>query len=94
MSTPLITPDPTEPTDTKLLWYQQVWLALPLALVAVGGAIGGACGGTAWAVNQKVFQKTKHPVLRYVWTGLISASAVVSYVLLAAVFMSFFKRQG
>ncbi len=94
MSTPPTVPEPTEPTEPKILWYQQVWLALPLALVAVGGAIGGACGGTAWAINQKVFQKTKHPILRYVWTGLISASSVVVAILLAAVFMSFFKKQG
>ena len=63
-------------------------------MVAVGGAIGGACGGAAWAINQKVFQKTEHPVLRYVWTGLISAAAVVAYIVLAAVFMSLFKKQS
>ncbi len=66
MSTPPPVPEPTKP---KLVWYQQVWLALPFALVAVGGAIGGACGGAAWAINQQVFKKTKHTVLRYVWTG-------------------------
>ncbi len=91
MSTPPPVPDTTKP---KLLWYQHVWLALPFALVAVGGAIGGACGGAAWAINQKVFQKTEHPVLRYVWTGLISAAAVVAYFVLAAVFMPLFKKHS
>ncbi len=90
MSTPPPVPEPTKP---KLVWYQQVWLALPFALVAVGGAIGGACGGAAWAINQQVFKKTKHTVLRYVWTGLISAAAVVAYLVLAGVFISLFKKQ-
>jgi len=86
-------PPVPEPAKAKLLWYQQVWLALPFALVAVGGAIGGACGGAAWAINQRVFRNTEHPVLRYVWTGMISAAAVVAYVL-AAVFISAFKKEG
>ena len=87
-------PPVPETAKPKLLWYQYVWLGLPFGLVAVGGAIGGACGGAAWAINQKVFQKTEHPVLRYVWTGLISAAAVVAYIVLAAVFMSLFKKQS
>ncbi len=88
------TPPVSELTKPKLLWYQQVWLALPFGLVAVGGAIGGACGGAAWAINQKVFKKTEHAVLRYVWTGLISMAAVVAYIILAAVFVSLFGKQG
>jgi hypothetical protein len=89
MNAPPPVPEPNKP---KLLWYQQVWLALPFALVAVGGAIGGACGGAAWAINQQVFRKTEHSVLRYVWTGLISMAAVVAYFVLAAVFISLFKK--
>jgi hypothetical protein len=77
-------PDP----KAKLAWYDQLWLALPIGLVAVGGAIGGACGGAAWGINQKVFRATKHPVLRYVWTGLISVAAVVAYFILAIVILS------
>lgn len=85
MNTP---PPDSNPAAQKLLWYQQVWLALPFALVVAGGAIGGACGGAAWALNQQVFRKTQHPVLRYVWTGLISAAAVVLYIVLAATVIS------
>jgi len=84
----------TADPKTKLAWYDQVWLALPFALVAVGGAIGGACGGTAWGINQKVFRASKHPVLRYVWTGLISVTAVVIYLVLAMAFLAVFKRDG
>ena len=86
---------PATPTPKpKLLWYQQAWLALPFALVIVGGAAGGACGGAAWVINLKVFQRTEHPVLRYVWTGLISAAAAVVYAVVALVLMSFFNGQG
>ena len=91
MSTPPPVPSLTKP---KLAWYQHVWLALPFALVTVGGAIGGACGGAAWAINQQVFRKTEHPVLRYVWTGLISAAAAVAYIVLATVLISLFKKQN
>lgn len=81
-------PDGPEP---KVTWFEKVWLALPLALLVVGGAIGGACGGAAWAINQQVFKKTENPVLRYVWTGLISIASILAYVLLAALFLSTFK---
>jgi hypothetical protein len=85
-------PGPEPPA--KLAWYDQVWLALPFGLVAVGGAIGGMCGGAAWALNQKVFRATKHSVLRYVLTGLISLAAVIAYLILAMVFLAMLRRNG
>ena len=78
----------------KLAWYEHVWIALPIALVGVGGAIGGACGGAAWAANKTVFKKTENPILRYVWTGLISASAIIVYLVIAMLFLSLFNRRG
>jgi hypothetical protein len=88
MNTPPPIPETSKP---RLQWYEHVWLALPFGLVAVGGAIGGACGGAAWAINQQVFRKTQNPVLRYVWTGLISAAAVVTWIILASVLISLIK---
>ena len=76
----------------KLMWYEHAWTALPFLLVAVGGAIGGACGGAAWAINQNVFRKTQNPVLRYVWTGLISAAAIMVYALIATGFVLLTRR--
>ena len=64
-----------------------------MLLVFMGGAIGGACGGAAWALNQQIFQKISHPVLRYVWTGIISVAALLAYLVLAAVFLFYFKHQ-
>lgn len=89
MSTAPVTPEDSNP---KLAWYQLVWVGWPIALVAVGGAIGGACGGAAWALNQKVFRATKHPVLRYVWTGLISVAAVLLYFIVAVLFLSIVNK--
>ena len=91
MSDPPSVPETPKP---KLTWYQQLWLGLPFALVVVGGAIGGACGGAAWAINQAVFRKTEHPVLRYVWTGLISVASMVLYLALASVFLALFQKKG
>lgn len=79
---------------TKLAWYEHVWIALPITLLGFGGAIGGACGGAAWAINKTVFKKTGNPVLRYVWTGLISVSAVIAYLVLAMFFLSLFNNHG
>lgn len=76
-----------ETVKPKLFWYQHVWLALPLALIAVGGAIGGVCGGMACAFNYKTFRNTGHPVLRYVLTGLVSLTAVGAYLVLASAFV-------
>jgi hypothetical protein len=89
MNTP---PQIPETQKRKLTWYEHVWLGWPIALVAVGGAIGGACGAAAWAINQKVFRATQHPLLRYLWTGLISIAAIIAYFILAAIFLSFFPK--
>jgi hypothetical protein len=86
---PIIQPRTPKP---QFEWYEHLWMGLPIALVAVGGAIGGACGGAAWAVNRTVFLKTQHPVLRYVWTGMISAAAVVAYLILASIFVALFRK--
>jgi hypothetical protein len=67
----------------KLAWYDEVWIALPISLVAFGGAIGGGLGGGAWAINRKVFRATKNPAMRYVFTGLISGAAVIVWLVLA-----------
>ena len=83
---------PEQKPKVKLEWYQQLWIALPIGLVAIGGAIGGGCGGAAWAINRKVFLATEHPVLRYVWTGLISVAAVLIWLVLATLIVSLIHK--
>jgi hypothetical protein len=91
MNTPPEIPSSPKP---KLAWYEHVWVGWPIALVAVGGAIGGACGGAAWALNQKVFHATKHPFLRYLWTGLISVASIIVYFILAAIFVVLLQKNN
>ncbi|HUE36283.1 MAG TPA: hypothetical protein VMO20_02740 [Candidatus Acidoferrum sp.] len=81
-----------EQPKPKLTWHQYVWIGWPTIPIAAGGAIGGACGGAAMAINYKVFQKTNNPVLRYVWTGLISLAAVVTYVVCATIIYMLIHR--
>jgi len=89
-----IPPQIPAPEKPKLIWYEHLWLGWPMLLLFVGGAVGGACGGAAWALNQQVFQKTKHPILRYVWTGLISITALILYLGVAlAIFWHFPPKQ-
>jgi hypothetical protein len=78
---------PLKPLGVKpnLTWYQYLWIGLPLLLIAIGGAIGGACGGAACAINRTVFLKVSNPVLKYVWTGMISAAAFAVWFIIAAV---------
>jgi hypothetical protein len=82
---------PLRPLSAKpnLTWYQYIWIGLPLLLIAIGGAIGGACGGAACAINRTVFIKTSNPVLKYVWTGIISAAAFVVWLIIAALLLGF-----
>jgi hypothetical protein len=79
--------------NTRMEWYQHVWTGLPFLLIFLGGAIGGACGGAAWAVNRTVFLKVKHPVLRYVFTGLISVAALVLWFIIAVVALTLMRTQ-
>ena len=94
MSAPPPFPVIEQPKPPKLAWYEYIWIGWPLILVAVGGAIGGGCGGAAAAINFKVFQKTQNPVLRYVWTGLISLTAVGIYVVCATMIYALFHRNN
>lgn len=85
---------PLQPVATKpkLVWHEYLWIGLPLMLIVLGGAIGGACGGMACALNRTVFLKTRNPILRYVWTGLISAAAFVAWFVVAATLLGFLHR--
>lgn len=84
---------PLKPLSAKpgLTWYQYIWIGLPLLLIAIGGAIGGACGGAACAINRTVFLKVSNPLLKYVWTGMISAAAFIVWLIIAAMLFGFLQ---
>ncbi len=83
-----------EQPKSKLTWYHYIWIGWPLILVVLGGAIGGGLGAGAAAINYKVFQKIQNPVLRYVWTGLISLAAVITYVVCATMIYVLIHRNN
>jgi hypothetical protein len=107
VATPSVRPAPSAPPplpsapvssavklNSKLAWYEYVWIGLPIALVYAGGLIGGLCGGVACAINRTVFLKTGNRFLCYVWTGLISVSSAAAYLVLAAGFLSLLNQSG
>ncbi len=102
-ATPSPTPRPTAPrpiaalksvsaSTRKLAWYEHLWCALPLCLVAMGGAIGGGCGGLAWACNRQIFRKMNNPALCYCVTGVISVAAFGLYLVVAILFVMLFHK--
>jgi len=90
---PAMRPSPAPAARTSLVWYEHVWTALPLGLVAVGGCIGGGIGGAAWAVNRQVFLKLRPPIVRYVVTGLISVAAVIVWLAVVSLVLSAIHRR-
>ena len=66
-----------------LRWYEYVWIALPIVLVAVGGAIGGAIGAIATIANGRIFRLAQGNLAKYGFTGLVTAAAALIYLGLA-----------
>jgi len=88
------TPPKIETPKPNLEWYHRLWIGRPVMMVAFGGAIGGGCGGAAWAINRTVFLKTENPVLRYVWTGLISVASVMVWFILGSLIVSLVHKHN
>lgn len=69
-----------------LKWYEWVWAGSPILLVFAGGLLGGLTGGVAAVVNGRILRSQTNTALKYAITGLISFSAVITYLVLAVVF--------
>jgi hypothetical protein len=65
--------------------FQQLWLCLPALLLLVGGVLGALCGLLAISFNYPAFRRVRHPVLKYLVTGLISAAAPVLFLIISLV---------
>ena len=76
----------------NLKWYEHLAAGWPLFLVFAGGAVGGGCGGAAYFINGKIFNSQLSSVLKYVYSFLVGAGAVLLYVVVAIVFKSFFHN--
>ncbi len=66
-----------------LKWYHWVWMGLPVMLVFVGGALGAFIGLMAVALNSRVFRSEQRGILKYVFTGIVSAVAIGIYAVAA-----------
>jgi hypothetical protein len=86
----LIDPVPTlkiDGEDVNLLeplrWYEYAWSGLPILLVFAGGALGGLVGGAATMANGRLFRSERGSIAKYGLAGLITASALVVFFVLA-----------
>jgi hypothetical protein len=66
-------------------WYEYVWIALPLALLLVGGALGAICGGVAMLINARLLRSDQPAWARYGLGVLVVVAAVIVWLLVAAV---------
>ncbi len=62
-----------------LQWYEWVWSALPIALIAIGGLLGALIGVIAFSINTRLFRSSLNLVSKFVMTTLVSAICVVIY---------------
>ena len=64
-----------------LVWYEYLWIGLPILLVFVGGFIAGAVGAMATYTSVRIFRSDWSALAKYGITALISAVAVVAFVI-------------
>ena len=76
----------------SLTWYEYAWGGWPILLLLHGGAIGAMCGAWATWSNVRIFRGNRSPVAKYLIAGAISILAVVGYIILATLFVSFVRR--
>jgi hypothetical protein len=69
-------------------WYEYVWIALPLALIAVGGALGAFCGIVAAYFNAQILRSQQPVALRYLFSFLVMIAAVAVWLGIAILIAS------
>lgn len=65
-----------------LRWFEYLWAALPLALVALGGALGGVFAVLAAYINLYLLRARHGSAARYGLTGAVTVGAICLYYLL------------
>ena len=66
-----------------LIWYEYVWMGLPIALIFVGGGIGVLFGLAAVYSSARVFRSDRPTLTKYSISGLISLGAVTAWIVVA-----------
>lgn len=66
-----------------LSWREYAWIGLPVLLVFGGGAIGAGFGLAAIYSSARIFREERSTRSKYLLTGLISAGAFITFLVLA-----------
>ncbi|HAE4739297.1 TPA_asm: hypothetical protein GND48_004541 [Salmonella enterica subsp. houtenae serovar 41:z4,z23:-] len=74
-----------------IVWYQYIFILLPLLLILFGGAIGGGIGFVGATINSGIIRSQVHPVLRYILTILVTFACYLTYLLLVGIISYFLK---
>ncbi len=69
--------------EEPLKWYEWVWGGWSVLLLLIGGALGAIAGFIAFSVNIKIFRSSMGSVEKYLLTAVISAVAVMAYLVVA-----------
>ncbi len=63
----------------KLRVWEQIWIALPLALMMFGGLLGGLLGASAVYTNALLLRRIRPWLPRFVVTGVVSLVSLQGY---------------
>jgi len=66
-----------------LIWYEYVWMGLPILLVFAGGGIGALFGLAAVYSSARIFRSDRLTMAKYSLSGLISLVAVIAWLVAA-----------
>lgn len=74
-----------------LMWYEYIWMGLPLILMYSGGALGGGIGFGAAYSSARIFRSERSTPVKYLLTSLISIGAAAIFFVLALLIQSLIK---
>lgn len=74
------------PLARPLVWYEYVWMGLPIILVFVGGGLGALVGVSATYSSARIFRSERTPFNKYLVSALISLAAVIVFFILVVAF--------
>src|SRR5512136_694576 len=78
--------------EEPLKWYEWAWGGWPVLLLFVGGVLGAVAGFIAFSVNTKIFRSSMGSVEKYLLTAVISAVAVMAYLVVGTLLASALGR--
>ena len=68
-----------------LAWYEYLWMAIPIALVFVGGGLGALFGLVAVYSSARIFRSDRGTAAKYGLSALISLGAALAFFVAALV---------